>query len=289
MGFLIHGNKPRQGRRSDANTQRRDDKSAYGPRGARSYLVIRPGFRPMGSTPGYSPTPPAGAEKRGLRFRLFPPWYDRRVHSRAGYILVGGRSSRFGRDKALLEIQGRPLALHLADIVGAAVDRGSRQSSDRPERGYVTLVTLVGPPAKYGSLGLRVIPDSVEGAGPLAGLVAALEDSSSAWNLVTACDMPYLHLEFLEFLFEQAEAGESDILLAISPLGVPEPLCAVYSLRAREALRGALERGTRKITDAFGALEVRWMLRAEYAHLDPHGRVFTNVNTLADWKTVNVR
>ena len=107
----------------------------------------------------------------------------------AGYILVGGKSSRLGRDKALVEVGGTPLALRVTNALRSVVDD----------------VTLVGSPEKYSHLGLRVIPDHVTGFGPLAGILAALEDTSRPWNLVAACDMPNLTPDFLEFLLRRAE------------------------------------------------------------------------------------
>ena len=114
----------------------------------------------------------------------------------AGYILVGGKSSRLGRDKALVEVGGRPLVLRVTHAVQTAVDE----------------VTLVGAPEKYGHLGLRVIPDHVTGFGPLAGILAALEDTSRPWNLVAACDMPNLTPEFLGFLLRRAAEEQAEIL-----------------------------------------------------------------------------
>ena len=134
----------------------------------------------------------------------------------AGYVLVGGRSSRFGADKALLDWHGRPLVLHVAAQVAQAA--GS--------------VTLVGAPDRYLALGLPVIPDPVTGFGPLAGLWAALDHSQADWNLVVACDLPHLHAAFLADLLHRANAEDPDVLLPVDHQGRPEPLCAVYSLRS---------------------------------------------------------
>ena len=101
--------------------------------------------------------------------------------------MVGGKSSRFGRDKALIEIDGQPLALRIAERIGPAVDQ----------------VSFVGSPEKYQHLGRRVIPDAVADFGPLGGILAALEDSESEWNLLTGCDMPELTTAFLSFLVER--------------------------------------------------------------------------------------
>lgn len=187
---------------------------------------------------------------------------------RAAYILVGGKSSRFGSDKALIEIEGRPLVLRLAGI--------ARQAAGS--------ITLVGPPARYEHLGLPVIPDTHQDIGPLAGILAALDHSVQPWNLVLACDMPHLTAVFLELLFTRAEQGYQQACLPVSPGGRDEPLCAVYAKGAAEAIRFEIEKGTRKITRALDAVAVCRLLPAEYAHIDPTGKIFTNVNTSADWE-----
>lgn len=190
------------------------------------------------------------------------------AESAAGYILVGGKSSRLGRDKALAEIEGQPLALRLAGVLRAAA--GS--------------VTLVGSPEKYGHLGLRIIPDTRENFGPLAGLQAALEDSSSGWNLVLACDMPHVTGDFLRFLSRKAQDSKADILLPVDVSGRPEPLCAAYSLRCRDAIRRAVEQEIHKMTRAFEGLTVQHLQPADYALFNRGGSLFANLNTKGDFE-----
>ena len=189
----------------------------------------------------------------------------------AGYILVGGKSSRFGRDKALVEIGGRPLALRVADALSPVTGE----------------VTLVGAPEKYLRLGLRVIPDPLPDFGPLAGILAALEDSKSAWNLLVACDMPGISSEFLSFLLERARESRADVMLPMDAGGRAEPLCAVYALGSQGAIRQAIERGTHKVSDAFDQLQVGRLLPAEYGRFDPDGRLFANLNSPADWEKLD--
>jgi len=184
----------------------------------------------------------------------------------AGYVLVGGKSSRFGQDKALLEWQGRPLSAHVAQTVQSAA--GS--------------ATLVGSIEKYQHLGYRVIPDSVDGFGPLAGLLAALDDSTSEWNLVVACDMPYLAEEFLNFLLAEARASIADVVLPIAADGMPQPLCAVYSLRARDRIRQAVERGTHKMTRGLEGLKITQLLPEQYQKFNLEEKLFTNLNLPQD-------
>src|SRR5258708_24214760 len=94
----------------------------------------------------------------------------------AGYILAGGMSSRLGRDKALVELAGRPLLLHMQGLLSSVASR----------------VTVVAP-LRYSALGVRMIPDEWPGYGPLGGIATALrhtglEVSECEWNLVLGCD-----------------------------------------------------------------------------------------------------
>jgi len=183
-----------------------------------------------------------------------------RETSRAGYVLVGGASSRMGQDKARLPLEGKTLLEHVAAVVAEAAG----------------LVTLVGAPERYASLGLRVVPDSRPGCGPLAGIHAALTDSRADWNLIAACDMPLIAAPFLRSLLDAAESCEADCLIPRGPSGHPEPLCAVYHSRCRTAIGEALDRGVRKVTDGLAGLRIAaWNV--------PESRWFRNVNTPEEW------
>ena len=180
----------------------------------------------------------------------------------AGYVLVGGKSSRLGQDKALIDWRGRPLAAHVAATVQSAA--GS--------------ATLVGSVEKYRHLGHRVIPDAVTGFGPLAGVLAALDDSTTSWNLVAACDMPHLTQQFLEFLLAEAQGSAADVLLPVGADERPEPLCAVYSATARNTIRRAVDSGVHKITQGLEGLRIRQLLPRDYQKFNQDGKLFTNLN-----------
>src|ERR1700685_2579242 len=107
----------------------------------------------------------------------------------AGFILAGGESSRMGVDKGLLEIAGVPMIARAARLVESVV--GSP-------------VVVVGTPEKYRELGLRAVADDWPGCGPLGGIATALHASDAEWNLIVACDLPYLTREWLEYLLQRA-------------------------------------------------------------------------------------
>ena len=162
--------------------------------------------------------------------------------SRAGFVLVGGASSRMGRDKAFLPYEGTVLAERIAREV-EAVTRA---------------VTLVGPPERYRHLGRPVIPDLRPGNGPLGGVEAALSASGAEWNLVVACDMPRVSAPLLEELVERAERCRADCLVPLSTRGRPEPLCAVYHRRCLSAATAALDANMRKVADWLTMLRVTY-------------------------------
>ena len=179
----------------------------------------------------------------------------------AGFVLVGGNSSRMGRDKARLPFQGRTLVEHVASAVAEAA--GS--------------VTLVGAPERYGTLGFPMLADDRSGAGPLAGIHTALATSPADWNLIVACDMPGISAAFLRSLMAAAQSSrEIDCLLPAGPSGLPEPLCAAYHSRCLDVIGEALDRNVRKITDGLAGLKIANWSVAESAW-------FRNVNTPEEW------
>jgi molybdopterin-guanine dinucleotide biosynthesis protein A len=178
----------------------------------------------------------------------------------AAFVLAGGRSSRMGRDKALLPFKGRVLVDHVASEARAITGN----------------VSLVGDTARYSYLGYPMVEDIYSGCGPLSGIHAALTASRAEWNLIVACDMPEVNAEFLGSLMERARSGRADAVLPAGPGGVPEPLCAVYRRRAVDVIALALANGIRKVTDGLAGLEVDlWRV--------PHSYHFLNLNNPREW------
>ena len=185
----------------------------------------------------------------------------------AGFILVGGASSRMGVNKALLEISGASLLHRTARLL----------------QPLVTDVTVIGPPEFYSQMGLRILPDDRPGLGPLGGIATALRVSSSPWNLIVGCDLPYLTGEWLHFLLRRALASSADALLPETARG-PEPLCAIYNRRCLASILAAIERNNLKITQGLSACVVESIPQAEWKAFDSGGRLFKNMNVPADYE-----
>jgi molybdopterin-guanine dinucleotide biosynthesis protein A len=194
------------------------------------------------------------------------------VKHAAGFVLAGGESSRMGRDKGLLELEGEALVVRAANLAASATG---------------VPATIIGG-AAYAEFGLRVVSDDLPGAGPLGGIGTALRASVAPWNLIVACDLPYLTREWLEFLVERALVSNADAVLPMNERGA-EPLCAMYNKRGGRAIRGALDRGTRKVTDGLAGVRVKYIERAEWKAFDSEGLLFKNMNSPADYEEARAR
>src|SRR2546423_1571312 len=89
-----------------------------------------------------------------------------RIQMVRGYVLAGGESTRFGRDKALVEFDGQPMLLRMRELLGCVSGR----------------VTVIASPERYAGLGVECIADRWPGEGPLGGILTALlaiRDSSN--------------------------------------------------------------------------------------------------------------
>ena len=185
------------------------------------------------------------------------------------FILVGGKSSRMGRDKALLEISGKPLAARTAEMV----------------RPLVASVMLIGEQRRQNELGLPVIADRWPGAGPLGAIATALLGTTKPWALILACDLPYLNAKWIASLCDRALAGEPNFCDALVPSGENglEPLCAIYRATAGGTLAKTLENGTRKVTNGLALLKIQAIPEAEWSRFSPDGKLFGNLNTWQDY------
>jgi molybdopterin-guanine dinucleotide biosynthesis protein A len=191
----------------------------------------------------------------------------------AGFVLAGGESSRMGRDKALLELDGVPLLVRTVRLVESVIARP----------------TVIGQAGAYQSLGLHSIADDWPTAGPLGGIATALRASAGLWSLIVACDLPYLTKAWLDYLVGRALASEAaDVLLPLNLRGA-EPLCAMYHKRCQPAIHRALTRGTRKVTDALLGLQLKTIDPAEWEAFDPDGLLFNNMNSPADYEVAKAR
>ncbi len=131
------------------------------------------------------------------------------------------------------------------------------------------------------SLGLRVREDIRPNCGCLGGIYTGLVIAETEYSLVLACDTPLIRSDFLNFLVAQAEGW--DVVIPKTASGY-EPLCAVYSRTCLKPIQRQLEEGRLKVTDFLEQVRVRIVGEDEIGRFDEAGRMFTNINTRAEYE-----
>jgi molybdopterin-guanine dinucleotide biosynthesis protein A len=182
------------------------------------------------------------------------------------FILIGGRSRRFGSDKAFFEFEGEPLAARIARVAQTA--------NPGTVRFVAASETQFG--AQTGNLGKQVITDARSGLGPWSGLHAALLNSTSEWTLVLACDLPFVTEDLLKKLAALTN-DDIDAVVPRQPDGRLQPLCAVYRTgKTRSFVEISLDAGT----DLPPISSIFEKLRTRVVTVD--GDELRNANTPAD-------
>ena len=187
--------------------------------------------------------------------------------SHAAVLLAGGNSSRMGRDKSALPVDGEPLWRHqLATL--RATDPAELFISGKCD----------GP---YADAGVEILADEFPGCGPLGGIATALRRCKSERVLVLAVDMPAMTARFLRTLLEQSEFRATGIVPAVSSGAMLEPLAAVYARQALAIADEFLRTGQRKLEAFVRALEARG-LAAIYTVAALDAALFANWNAPGD-------
>lgn len=141
-----------------------------------------------------------------------------------GVVLAGGKSTRMGQDKALLEVDGKPLLLHAVEKL----------------KPHVRELFVIGEPRKYGHIWPDVMPDDIPGLGPLGGIVTSMGNARHDRLLVLAVDVPGVNARLLERLTR--ELPEDADALVPRHNDELEPLVAAYHRRCAAAFMDHITR-----------------------------------------------
>jgi molybdopterin-guanine dinucleotide biosynthesis protein A len=178
--------------------------------------------------------------------------------------LCGGASTRMGSDKALIEIDGKPLVRLVAERIAECAD---------------PILLASGASRRFESLPYEEVPDAAPGAGPISGLVAALSASPHDLLVAAAVDMPFVSADVFRLLLELR--AHENAVVPVTGEG-RQPLHALYHRSALPHLADALERGRYGLREALARLDVREVGREEWGAVDPQGRFALNLNTRDD-------
>ena len=194
---------------------------------------------------------------------------DELTASIGAIILAGGKSRRFGSDKALSLFRGKPL-IH-------TVINTTREITDN-------IIIISNSPQKYDFLPFPVVADLIPDCGPLGGIYTGLSYSNCEKNLVLPCDMPFVTSECLNYLI--ANTNGNDITVPYHQ-NLLEPLCAVYSRSCLPYIKAQLEAKDNQVFQFYPKVKTKFITftpNMAFYHPD----IFYNINSREDLKKLEV-
>jgi molybdopterin-guanine dinucleotide biosynthesis protein A len=172
-------------------------------------------------------------------------------------ILAGGKSKRMGRDKALLDIEGKSLlerSISLCEIVCNKILISSNNSI-------------------HSNFGYPVISDEIPNCGPIGGIYSCLKKSDTNWNFVISVDAAFVESGFIEFLISVIE--NVDAVVPFSEKG-KEPLIALYNKSSLPVMEEKLAIGDFKMHNLLNAINTKFVDAQNW--IDKYPSVFKNLN-----------
>ncbi|HQQ93446.1 MAG TPA: molybdenum cofactor guanylyltransferase [Bacteroidia bacterium] len=184
------------------------------------------------------------------------------------YILAGGKSSRIGKDKGLLELQKKSLIEHVISRIKPAVNT----------------ICIVSSNQEYARFGYNLVRDNLQGYGPAGGIQAALTHSSDEKIFVISCDMPFVKSAAIKFLVKSSAGYDITIPMYKGKL---EPLFGVYSTACAKAWEKHMKNGILKLQDLIETFNFQEIRVDSNPLFDD--KLFTNLNTQTDFLNALIR
>lgn len=189
----------------------------------------------------------------------------------AGLILLsGGKSSRMGTNKALLPVEGKANIERILESLG---------------EGFSERIIVTNNPEEYELIKEKVTLtlDIYPGLGPLSGIHAGLLASSAEYNVVVACDMPFVSQQLAQVLIENSSGYQ-----AVVPRfnGMRQPLFAVYHHSMVDEIERFLKGDDYRVNNLWDKVNMLWLDEDKLRTLPQIERAFYNMNNPEEYKQV---
>jgi len=183
-----------------------------------------------------------------------------------GVILAGGESTRMGKNKAFIEINGKRIIDRTVSLFREVFDD-------------VLLVTNT--PLDYIELKVRIVTDLVSGKGSLGGIYTGLFFSSSSKAFFVGCDMPFLDRRVIQYFLGLAQTAD---IVVQRTKDYWQPLHAIYPRTLLKPIERLLQQGELKIIKTYQGMRVREVTGEELKRFDPDLHTLSNFNTPEELK-----
>lgn len=185
-----------------------------------------------------------------------------------GIILAGGKSSRMGSDKGIVELNKKKFIEHILDAVLPNVNE----------------VIIIANNDNYNYLGYKVIKDIIKDCGPLGGIYTGLMNSKTENNIVVSCDIPFISSDLIKYIIENT--NNADISVPVYK-GNIEPLCAVYTKRTSDQIHNLIMNKNLKIQNILKYFITKEIFITKMQKFYTE-KLFVNINTPEELKQQKV-
>lgn len=181
-------------------------------------------------------------------------------------ILAGGKSSRMGFDKQFLTFNNKK-------IIDTIIEQ--------LEKEFQEIIIVTNKPEEYKNYSQKIFTDEIINKGPLGGIYTGLKKSTSNYAFITACDMPNINLDYIQYMKEIIEKNLVDI--CITKIGDNiEPFHGFYSKEIVEDIKEYLFLGRRDIKGLVKELNTYYISERIFKKYNPDLSIFINLNTQED-------
>ena len=185
-------------------------------------------------------------------------------------LLAGGKSSRFGSNKAFAEINNQLM-----------VEKIVNKLNNYFEKIYLVVQNKV----DYDFLeDVIIVEDIIPAMGPLGGLYTGLEYSDREKNYLTACDMPFLVDKYLSYL--ENYKHDFDVLIG-EYNGYYEPFAGIYKKSSLKAIKRTLSEGKLKIKDFYNDINLKVIPEDKITEIAEPKKIYFNINYKSDLENIN--
>jgi molybdenum cofactor guanylyltransferase len=184
------------------------------------------------------------------------------INNLTGIILSGGKSSRMGLNKALIEIDGIKIIERIYNIL----------------KKITTNIIISSNTDVYTFLQEQYIEDEIKGIGPIGGLYSCLKKSSTKYNIVTTCDMPFIPIQLYKLFVSLSEGYDATVPLFNDNI---EPLVGVYNVSTLSFIENAINQKEYSVQNLLKKMNCKLIKvdeSLEYFRKD----YFININTRED-------
>lgn len=181
-----------------------------------------------------------------------------------GIILAGGKSSRMGKDKGLLTLNGKPMVQHVIDAL----------------KPITSEIIIISNNRTYKKFGFPVYEDIIKEKGPVGGIYTGLYHSQTEINFCISCDAPFVSSDFIEWLIEKSE--DNTITLPMHREKIHQ-MIGLYPRTVLPIFKSSTENNLLKLGNVNREIGCRIInIEEEYANFNES--IFSNINTRLELK-----